>query len=156
MAMSSPSHVQNVKATLEAQNQMLREQMLTVAKMLDVSFEKLDAFRSLVVEFPEECHRMSPLINCKNVNPKAIDKLTLLGQNIAVCRAAGIKPRLTTIYRYRILATRIIIVAAKHSPEVLIGLIFGDKTDQIMKAYDREPGDEQQSILNLGGLAPGN
>ncbi|MHA1880198.1 MAG: hypothetical protein ACTSYG_07350 [Candidatus Heimdallarchaeota archaeon] len=150
MSYASQTQVQNAKAMLEAQNQKLREEMLAVAKMLDVSFEKMDAFRQLVVRFPEECHRLAPLVSCKKINPVAIDKLMAWGQHIGMMKDMQLKPRATIVYKYRILVSRVLTVAAKHSPEVLIGMIFGEKTEKIMKSYDKEDSDEKESILNLG------
>ena len=146
MSLASSNQVQNVKAMLEAQNQMYREQMLSVAKMLDVSFKKIDLFRTLVIEYPEECYRLAPLVSCKKINPKAIDFVTTLGQQIGMMKEMWIKPRISTIYKYRIVTSRILVVAAKHSPEVLIGMIFGDKTEKIMANYDREETTEPEPI----------
>jgi len=148
MSMASQSHVQNAKAMLEAKNQEVRENMMAVAQMLDVSFEKMDAFRQLVVRFPEECHRLAPLVTCKKISSAAIKCLMTWGQNIGMMKDLRITPRVSTIYKYRILVSEVLVIAAKHSPEVLIGMIFGEKTERIMKSYDKED-DEKKGLLNL-------
>ena len=137
----------NVTAALQQMNQYYKDQMLVSGKMSLRAFNLQMQLANHIIRFPQDSQFLSHLTRCKNIKSEYVIFAQQLGQTIMDYKMQGEEPRKTDISSYGQLVRTIITLAPKEATEILIGMVFGEKSKKIMERWEKEDDEEDDKEL---------